>query len=74
MITVKKTTEKKQEPKPFPKLMISETGNIVLFSEPDFGTLIVPSSTIGKEIGYWQKSWATEFFTDYNEPITIQNA
>ena len=73
MITVKTTTEK-QEPKPFPKLMISENGNIVLFSEPDFGTLIVPSSTIGKEIGYWHESWDTEVFTDYNEPITIQNA
>ena len=72
MIKVK--TEVKQEPKPFPKLMKSETGNIVLFTEPDFGTLIVASSTIGKEIGYWQKSWDTEVFTDYNEPITIQNA
>ena len=74
MITVKTTTEKKQEPKPFPKLMISETGNIVLFSEPDFGTLIVPSHTIGKEVGFYHESWRAEEFTDYNEPITIQNA
>lgn len=54
--------------------MISETGNIVLFSERYFGTLIVPSSTIGKEIGYWHELWDTEVLLDYNEPITIQNA
>lgn len=74
MITVKTTTREKQEPKPFPKLMISDNGNIVLFTEPDFGTLIVASSTIGEEIGYYHESWDTEVFTDYNEPITIQNA
>jgi hypothetical protein len=54
--------------------MKSINGNIVLFTEPDFGTLIVASSTISKEIGYYHESWDTEVFTDYNEPITIQNA
>lgn len=73
MITVKTATEE-QKPKPFPKLMKSTIGNIVLFTGPYFGTLIVPSHTIGKEIGYYHESWDTEVFTDYNEPITIQNA
>ena len=73
MITVKTTTEVKQEPKPFPKLMKSINGNIVLFESPQNGVLIVKGET-NKITGNYSCEWDMNNFTDYNEPITIQNA
>ena len=73
MITVKKTTEEKNEPKPFPKLMKSDYDDmIVLFTEPSIGTIIWASKTY--EIGRTSRDFQIKAFTDYNEPITIQNA
>ena len=73
MITVK-TTEVKKEPKPFPKLMKSEKGNVVLFIDEDCGTLIIPSPTNSEKTGFYHELWEIGEFVDYNEPITIQNA
>ena len=72
MITVK-TPEVKQGPKPFPKLMISNVDKtIVLFTNPSYGTIIWAPHEI--EIGHTSSGFSPNAFTDYNEPITIQNA
>lgn len=72
MITVT-TTEVKQESKLFPKLMKSINGNIVLFHRPSFGVLIIQGTTM-RIPGEYASYWDMDNFTDYNEPITIQNA
>ena len=81
MITVTLGEAKTQE-KPFPKLMISNLGQIILAigtNEKEnsanliVGVLIVSN---GYPIGgnAFTKAWDGRSFTDYNEPITIQNA
>jgi len=68
--------ESKTKEKPFPKLMISLlTDNVVLFSSPKEGMVVL----LGKrnkccyEIGEYAKDFTMDNFTDYNEPITLQN-
>ncbi len=68
---------KTQTEKPFPKLMkSSETGNIVLFHTLEKGTIISLGEYAGNpyHIGEYSSSLNMMIFTDYNEPITIQNA
>jgi hypothetical protein len=71
--------ESNQQEKPFPKLMTEKgTGNLFFFYRPCLGLpLSTPDRIQGtdiKHLGRWASSWQMEFFTDYNEPITIQNA
>lgn len=74
MINVTLGEVKTQEEKPFPKLMINLYKNvIVLMSERKCGT-VVYSTTKAYEIGYYSTDWFMDNFTDYNEPITLQNA
>lgn len=73
------TNETKQDVKPFPKLMIvkngiENAGTVVLFKEKEEGIIVAGT-------GYWEGNewsletdWDINYFTDYNEPITIQNA
>jgi len=72
------TPETKQEPKPFPKLMvINETGNngtIVFFVRNNQGVVITGYGSWANKEGEYISSWAMSHFTDYNDPITIQNA
>lgn len=70
-VTIEET--KHQCEKPFPKLMKSNCGSIVLFKEDRTGVLIAAPEY--QNIKQWQYSsqWNMEIFTDYNEPITIQN-
>lgn len=72
MITVK--TNETQEPKPFPKLMQSTLKRVVLFSKESCGVLMEGDETSFAKIGEYANCWGMESFTDYNEPITIQNA
>lgn len=64
--------------KPFPKLMIcthknaANKGMVVLFSNDGAGTVIANPSNW--QIGQRNTNWCMDHFTDYNEPITIQNA
>lgn len=64
------------EVKPFPKLMIASSGwakgSIVLFIKQSEGFLIVTAKE-DDTIDY-AANWNMEHFTDYNEPVTIQNA
>lgn len=55
----------------FPKLMRSSLGRIVLFVEHKKGIQINTACTEGP---HYCENWAMGDFTDYNEPITIQNA
>lgn len=78
MITVTLGEVKPQE-KPFPKLMISTekskvTGRIVFFKTIGRGTVISVGSVDTVVIGEYRINFDMDYFTDYNEPITIQNA
>lgn len=64
---------KRQTEKTFPKLMISDDGRIVLFRAPQVGTVIYEKEPY-YGIAHYAKCWCMEDFTDYNEPITLQNA
>jgi hypothetical protein len=63
MINVTVSEQKTQNQKPFPKLMESDD-IIVLFS--------IRNDTY--KLGYYCDEWDTEEFSDFNEPITLQNA
>ena len=56
----------------FPKLMISEGKNVVLFEEPGCGVLL--SSNIAIEaLGYSSECWDMSHFLDFNGSITLSN-
>ena len=74
MINVTLGEVKTQEEKPFPKLMInSDRRIVVLMSESCVGT-VVYSKIETYQIGHYSEGWGMHNFTDYNEPITLQNA
>jgi hypothetical protein len=79
MITVTVGEQKTQE-KPFPKVMISDLGQIILAIEPSIGREDLLTGYLLKSNGYpigengFTKNWSREKFTDFNDPITIQNA
>jgi hypothetical protein len=68
---------KTQEVKPFPKLMITTCRNpsdrIVFFLSEKIGIVIQSGSLDNYSVGSYSENWDMNFFTDYNEPITIQN-
>ena len=69
------TPETKQEPKPFPKLMVNGNGCVrLVFKNCD--SVILKSAAGENEVGRYSNHdrWVMEGFTDYNDPITIQNA
>ncbi len=68
------TPETKQDVKPFPKLMKNQDGEIFYMVREKYG---LPLS--GDEWDFRENNFADFYdtphiFTDYNEPITIQNA
>ncbi len=71
--------EAKPQEKPFPKLMIitsnegGDEGSVILFQSPGVGTTVFTNNK-RYPIGYHCCTWFMERFTDYNEPITLQNA
>ena len=79
MIKVTVGEQKTQEKIPFPKLMISDLGQIILATSVNeeredllVGTLIISNGySIGGD-GFTQ-AWCRSSFTDFNEPITLQN-
>ena len=74
MIKVTVGEQKTQSEKPFPKLMINLTNDrIVLMSEYKCGIVVYEKKSYWG-VGTKSTSWAMEDFTDYNEPITLQNA
>jgi len=57
---------------PYPKLMISEKGTIVLFSDRAIGVVLLQGSSLYK-IGFYSFTWDLTAFSDYYEAITLQN-
>jgi len=79
-MAIKVTTPEKpeQEYKPFPKLMIIEkgqnAGTIIAFRGEGCGSIIKGCGNLKGSEFKSSESWDMEQFTDYNDPITIQNA
>ena len=71
MINVTIGESKTQEEKPFPKLMKSKGGRIVFMITNSKGFQL--NKAVDDDPHYYT-SWCMEDFTDYNEPITLQNA
>lgn len=70
---------KTQTEKPFPKLMINHKfGSIILASSETerhlTGVMIIVGDASSDRVGEYSEIWKKWEFTDYNEPITIQNA
>jgi hypothetical protein len=57
---------------PYPKLMISDKGTIVLFSNRATGVVLLQGSSSYK-IGFHSFAWDLTAFSDYYEAITLQN-
>ena len=57
---------------PYPKLMISDKGTIVLFHNCAIGVVILEGFSNYK-IGYLSSTWDMTAFSDYYEAITLQN-
>jgi hypothetical protein len=81
MIKVTVGEQKTQSEKPFPKLMIvsekniADTGTIVIVKSKDFSSVTVIHSPDNYwPIGHAYTPISMDYFTDYNEPITLQNA
>lgn len=78
MIKVTVGEQKTQSNKPFPKLMIAteigipDKGIIVLFSSERNGVVVYTPNDY-REVGYMSDSFLMKFFSDYNEPVTLQN-
>jgi len=67
--------EAEEEPiNSFPKVMIREGGQIVLFRETERGMVVRQSpSGVSYKIGFYSETWSMDRFKDYNGPVTIQN-
>jgi hypothetical protein len=57
---------------PYPKLMISEKGTIVLFSDRSIGVVLLEGLSNYK-IGHHHFTWDYTAFSDYYGAITLQN-
>lgn len=62
-----------QEIKSFPKIMKSKSDTVVLFIAEKTGTVIMEKKPVWG-IGHYSEDWEMTSFTDYNEPIILQNA
>lgn len=74
MINVTIGESKTQSEKPFPKLMIHSGKKIIVLMLKNKCGSVLYSTSSAYGIGYYSEDWSTENFTDYNEPITLQNA
>ena len=74
MIKVTVGEQKTQSEKPFPKLMKSYKGTIVLFHKPTYGFVLKAGDDTNNSLTTTPDGWLMGDFTDYNEPITLQNA
>lgn len=72
MKAVIKENQTKTE-KPFPKLMIANDNQIVLFSETGIGVVVYKSGTCPYQIGYHHKFWHMPDFTDFNGTVELSN-
>jgi hypothetical protein len=81
MVKVTLGEQPAQSEKPFPKLMIAKasTGDkTIIFAAGQEGDSIIGQCLFTEydrdKLGEISRDWKVSAFTDYNEPITIQNA
>ena len=55
---------------PYPKLMISKGGQIVLMFSPRVGTLLEGNGICGECVDYWEMGQ----FTDFDGSVELKNA
>jgi hypothetical protein len=78
-VNVKIGESKPQNSKPYPKLMEAtskankDQGIIVLFETKGNGVVVMTVESSAKEVGYWSNAFIESCFTDFNEPLTLQN-
>lgn len=72
MVQTTINTKQKSRLLPYPKLMISDKGTIVLFKDSAKGMVLKEGNTPYK-IGDHHFTWDMNNFSDYNEAITLQN-
>jgi len=58
---------------PYPKLMVTESGTIVLFQNPSIGVVLLQGNSRCYKIGHHSFTWDMNAFSDYYEAITLQN-
>ena len=63
----------KTQEKEYPKLMSTSDGYLAFFFKERCGTCLKKPSNASDQIGGYTEYWTMNGFTDYNEPITIQN-
>lgn len=71
-----KTTVIPEETKkelPFPKLMIANDGEIVLFTSLSEGTVIELGKNTQDKIGEFRRDWFCYLFVDFYGSITMSN-
>ena len=63
--------EKPAKPAPeYPRLMMTERGNIVWFFKPKHG-MTVKNDNYGE--GYYSDNWSMDLFTPFNGSVTMSN-
>jgi len=66
-----KSTEIYTSSIPFPKLMISEDGLIVLFTKPGLGIVLHEGGL--NSFGEYDNRWGMNYFRDYDGTLTLSN-
>jgi hypothetical protein len=70
---VKVIESKAKEEIPFPKLMESDIGTIVLFYKEREGVLLKTVPESFKEVGEYHEEWAMDIFTDFEGKLELTN-
>lgn len=66
--------ESKPQEKPFPKLMIWKDQNLIVYFIKSKTGVVINKGNSPYELFDKQEYFGMDFFTDFNEPITLQNA
>lgn len=72
MVQTTINTNQNSKSLPYPKLMISDKGTIVLFQSRAIGMVLLEGLSV-YNLGHHSFTWDMNAFTDYYEAITLQN-
>lgn len=70
---IKVTVPKGSEDKPYPKLMINRLNDTIVLMVSKGVGMVVREGNNCNPVGIYIKDWRESYFTDYNEPLTLQN-
>tara|TARA_R110000782_G_scaffold123895_3_gene215391 strand:- start:1730 stop:1948 length:219 start_codon:yes stop_codon:yes gene_type:complete len=65
--------EKEEETQKYPCLKVSKKGEIVLFSSPTGGTLMVTCHNSTAEVGFYHSVWDEMEFENFNGKLILIN-